>query len=210
MSLAKITLLGFYNHDNTLFNDINLTELIDKETLINNILLEGGEYEVLYGNPTFYKNAINHFFNLNYDLFDKWANDLLIDYEPLENYDRKETWSDSGSYNNNGTANTTSQDTSSGSTSTLNKISSFDASSGLVDDNQSTGTASNTANGSNSSATHDENTHYDLHNGRVHGNIGVTTSQQMLESEMLLREKWQLLKIITDMFIQDMLIPVYD
>lgn len=210
MSLAKITLIGFYNYDNTLFDNITLPSGIDKDTLVNNILLDGGEFEVLYGNPIFYKNAVEHFFKLNYDLFNRWVNDLSREYQPLENYDRQETWSDSGSYTNDGTASTTSQDTSSGTTSTTNQVSSFDASSNLVDDTKSDGTASNTASGSNSSATHDSNTHTDRHDGRVHGNIGVTTSQQMLESELEIRQKWQLIKIITDMFINELLIAVYE
>ena len=95
MSKAKITLLGFYNWDSTLFDSIQLTPLINKETLINNILLECGEFEVLYGDPSFYKNAVNHFFKLNYDLFNQWATDLELEYNPLENYDRMEHWTDS-------------------------------------------------------------------------------------------------------------------
>ena len=82
MSKAKITLLGFYDWDNTLFDSIELTPLINKDTLINNILLECGEFEVLYGNPIFYKNAVNHFFKLNYDLFNRWATDLQREYDP--------------------------------------------------------------------------------------------------------------------------------
>lgn len=209
MSLAKITLIGFYNYDNSLFDEIRLTELIDKSTLVNNILLEGSEFEVLYADYDFYKQAINHFFNVYYDLFKKWAETLNIEYEPLENYDRKEHWTDKFDGKEDTQSDSTSNDISDGNTSQLNKISSFD-SNGLVNDTENTGNAHNEA--SNNSSATGKNLKDDLatHNGRVHGNIGVTTSQQMLESEMSLREKWQLIKIITDMFLTDLTIRVYD
>lgn len=209
MSLAKITLIGFYNYDNSLFDEIRLTELIDKSTLVNNILLEGSEFEVLYADYDFYKQAINHFFDLNYDLFNKWAEDLAREYNPLENYDRMEHWTDKFDGKEDTTSESTSNDVSDGNTNQLNKISSFD-SNGLVNDTENSGNAHNEA--SNKSAATGQNLKDDLatHDGRVHGNIGVTTSQQMLESELLLRQKWQLLKIITDMFLSDLTIRVYD
>ena len=36
---------------------------------------------------------------------------------------------------------------------------------------------------------------------KTSGNIGVTTSQEMLESEMLLRIKWNLAQFIIDNFV---------
>ena len=36
---------------------------------------------------------------------------------------------------------------------------------------------------------------------KISGNIGVTTSQEMLESEMLLRIKWNLMKFVVDNFV---------
>ena len=41
------------------------------------------------------------------------------------------------------------------------------------------------------------------------GNIGVTTSQQMLESEVVLRMKYSLMQIILDAFRQDICIAVW-
>ena len=44
--------------------------------------------------------------------------------------------------------------------------------------------------------------------GHVHGNIGVTTSQQMLESELSLAE-WNIYEHITDLFLTEFIIPIY-
>jgi len=48
-----------------------------------------------------------------------------------------------------------------------------------------------------------------LHNAHLYGNIGVTTSQQMVEAENLLRLKWNLYDRIADMFIEEFFILIY-
>ena len=47
------------------------------------------------------------------------------------------------------------------------------------------------------------------HNGRVHGNIGVTTSQQMLQSEIDVA-RFNIVQQITDLFLQEFCIMIYD
>lgn len=44
---------------------------------------------------------------------------------------------------------------------------------------------------------------------RAHGNIGVTTNQQMIESEMELRMKWDLYEVIIQMFEREFMSRVY-
>lgn len=46
------------------------------------------------------------------------------------------------------------------------------------------------------------------HTGRIHGNIGVTTSQQMLESELKV-QGWNIYQHMTDIFCREMLVSVY-
>lgn len=209
MSKAKITLLGFYNWDSTLFDSIQLTPLINKETLINNILLECGEFEVLYGDPSFYKNAVNHFFTLNYDLFNRWATDLQREYNPLENYDRMEHWTDSSENLTSESETTSSSMTDTNTSNSFNEKSAYDNNT-LVADTKNTFTNNGSNSGSGTRGANTSNNGESEHNGRIHGNIGVTTSQQMLESELILRQKWQLVKMITDMFMNDLTIPVYE
>ena len=47
-----------------------------------------------------------------------------------------------------------------------------------------------------------------VHAGRIHGNIGVTTSQQMLEAELDLGY-WNIYSRITDMFLKEFCIMIY-
>ena len=56
-----LSILGLYNWDNTIFDNMVLPEDFtadDKTTLINNLLMETAELEVLYTDPDFMKNAI--------------------------------------------------------------------------------------------------------------------------------------------------------
>ena len=94
--MPKIPLISmeqYLNHDNTsLFKDIVLpvSDLLDKDTMVDNILLECGEFEVLYADPNFQKFATENFFKVHYRTIKKWVDALAIEYEPLENYNRTE------------------------------------------------------------------------------------------------------------------------
>lgn len=46
------------------------------------------------------------------------------------------------------------------------------------------------------------------HSGRIHGNVGVTTSQAMLAEELRIAE-WNLYEHITDVFLSETVIPIY-
>ena len=243
MSSAKITTVGFYQYmnayNNDLFGLLNLPPGIDKDTLVNNIMLRGGEFEVVYSNPDFYKSAIGLWSNKHYRTFEKWINALNIDYNPLENYDRMEEWSDSGSRTNTGTVsdsgirkNTGTQSTESsgkdnfkgsGNSTSSDEISAYNSNS-FQNDKKNTTNSSNssetntTANNTRTDNLSESNSNtrtdnlYEKTNsdrkGRAHGNIGVTTSQQMLQSELDIA-KWNIYEQITDLFLSEFCIMVY-
>ena len=240
MSLAKLTINSLLNYSNdTLFDNLTLPDGIDKDLLIDNIVMEGGEFELVYANLDFMKSAIGVWSAKHYRTFEKWLNALNVEYNPLENYDRIEEWEDnhSGSRNGNTTTNenrngyTTTSNTSNNSgtitnnqsNTTTNSVSAYD-STNLVNESESVdgGKSSSSSNGNTSSSnstndnttsyssviTNDSDTYKDTKTGRAHGNIGVTTSQQMLESELDIA-KWNIYKHITDLFLQEFCIMVY-
>ena len=243
MSSAKITTVGFYQYmnayNNDLFGLLNLPPGIDKDTLVNNIMLRGGEFEVVYSNPDFYKSAIGLWSNKHYRTFEKWINALNIDYNPLENYDRMEEWSDTGSRINTGTVsdsgirkNTGTQSTESsgkdnfkgsGNSTSSDEISAYNSNS-FQNDKKNTTNSSNssetntTANNTRTDNLSESNSNTRTDNlsektnsdriGRAHGNIGVTTSQQMLQSELDIA-KWNIYEQITDLFLSEFCIMVY-
>ena len=220
MSKAKFTLIGTYqyyhNAGGDLFELMDLPTGINKDTLCSNILLQGGEFEVQHGNPQFIHNAIGIWSQAWKESFQRWVDALAIEYAPLENYDRMEHWTDekdrtddydsTGSSRSVGTLDNTTTDT------TENTKSAYDSSiyqpydkveSRTVSDTDSTDQTNTTI--SSDTVINDDNEH----NGRIHGNIGVTTSQQMLNQELDLGY-WNLYQRITQLFLQEFVIPVYE
>lgn len=232
MSLAKLTLIGmnsyFKSIESDLFDRLTLPAGISKDTLINNILLEGGEFETLYGDPYFMQQMIGTWSDKWQRTFEKWIAALSIEYAPLENYDRLENWDDTL---NKGVKSSARRD--SGNTRTFNnqdkrtidttdvnteEVSAFDSSTYQPSakntiDNDGTDTVDYSGTikdeyGEGTSGQETENSK-DIHSGRIHGNIGVTTSQQMLQAELDI-SKWNLYEHITDIFMQEFCIMVYE
>lgn len=228
MSKAKFTLIGTYqyyhNAGGDLFELMDLPTGINKDTLCSNILLQGGEFEVQHGNPQFIHNSIGIWSQAWKESFQRWVDALAIEYAPLENYDRMEHWTDekdltnnldsTGTSNSVGTADTT--DTINSTSTTENTKSAYDSSTYQPNDKSVTTTTSTevidtdttdrtTTTISSDTVVNDDNEH----NGRIHGNIGVTTSQQMLNQELDLGY-WNLYQRITQLFLQEFVIPVYE
>ena len=228
MSKAKFTLIGTYqyyhNAGGDLFELMDLPTGINKDTLCSNILLQGGEFEVQHGNPQFIHNAIGIWSQAWKDSFQRWVDALAIEYAPLENYDRMEHWTDekdltnnvdsTGTSNSTGTADTT--DTITSSSTTENTKSAYDSSTYQPNDKSETDSTSTevvdtdttdrtTTTLSSDTVVNDDNEH----NGRIHGNIGTMTSQTMLGQELDLGY-WNLYQRITQLFLQEFVIPVYE
>lgn len=94
MSSTTLTLIGMYNWDNTLFDNMQLPDGIDKATLIDSILMRSGEFEVMYSDFDFMKYSIGAWSRKWYPTLERWVDALSIRYNPLENYDRQEEWTD--------------------------------------------------------------------------------------------------------------------
>lgn len=74
----------------SLFDNLTLPESIDKENLTDNILIQLGDYEPLYADADFLKFAIGNWGKKWYNTFDRWAKALVLNYNPIENYNRTE------------------------------------------------------------------------------------------------------------------------
>ena len=227
MAEAKITLIGFNNFMDSIGEDlfINLTfpEGIDRDLVKNNILMRGGEFEVLYSDPLFMQSAINVWSNKWYRTFKKWIEALAIDYNPLENYDRFEDSTDnstgkdihtgSGNIKNTNTLNSETKEDGYG-TSEL-KVSAFDSGSyqnkELTENeygNESDFKSDGSSNTDTTESRQIDTDHTNKHTSRIHGNIGVTTSQQMLAAQIDI-SRFNLVENITDIFLREFTIPIY-
>ena len=159
------------------------------DTLLAALINRGASFCVLYPDPDYFQLMNGAWWDRWKGAFEKWFEALSLEYNPIENYDRIENWTDSGESG--------SEISSSGTTE--GQVSAFDSNSYSPHDKEI-----------NSSGSEASASNTDEHEGRIHGNIGVTTSQQMLESEMVLQQKWgNLYNHIADVFISEMLIAVY-
>lgn len=201
--LSLTTIIGLISYDSTLFDNLSVPEAIDRDTLIKNIIVECGDFPLLYPNADFMKSAIDLFSKKYYETFKKWADVLAAEYDPLENYDRRESWGDSG--NSSGTDSSSGTNASVSTSSTQTDVSAYD--SGTFNPKDKT-TSNDGINSSNSNTGSTSNQFANAHEGRIHGNIGVTTSMQLVTEELKLR-RWNLIQQITDLFINEFCIPIY-
>ena len=183
MHQAMITLSGIYNADPTLFDSMQLPEGISKDDMIGNLLTSCYGLEVLYPDPVTFKGAIGYWSRKRIGNWNRMKKALDIEYDPLYNFDRNEEWSESEK----------SAGKDSGKVDNLRT--SYDS-----EDLRQT----DQANSSGSSEASLERTH----KARLYGNIGVTTSQQMLEAEIEVSHI-NLMDIIASEFRKEFCLLVY-
>lgn len=208
MSSSRLTLIGLYNYDNTIFDNLTLPSGITKDTLVNNILMRGAEFEVLYPDADFIKFSIGAWATKWQPTFQRWIDALAIDYEPLENYNRIEDWTDTDDGTGSRTGSGTGETSGTTGSTTTHRVSADDAGDQFTakDQDELNGTDSSSTSTTSQEDTSNHNT--GEHHGVIHGNIGVTTSQQMLISELDLGY-WNIYEKITDLFLTEFVIPVY-
>ncbi len=180
MSDFRSTLISYNNYlENGLFELMELPEGIDKDTLIDVIMLECGEMCPVWTDPDFMKSMIGSWSKKWQLTFAKWYDAISADYDPISNYDRNESW-------------TTNTSSSSSSDSTANRSSYDSATLQPYTSMNDSGTFGGV----------------ETRSGRAWGNIGVTTSQQMINASLDLY-KWNLYEHIKDVFMNDFLIMIY-
>lgn len=200
MGIARVTMAGMnaaYEkiHGDNIFEDIDLPEGIEEDTLVERIMYACMEFSVMHTDIEFMHHQILNFFKVHYRTFEKWVVVLDEEYNPLHNYDRTETYTGNGSHNNS-----SSQSGQDSGTVTTTKAAFNSDSYSPYEKNASSSSTSGTGS--------DSGTFSDAHTLRAYGNIGVTTSQQML------RDEWEVDKLnvytaIADLFKDEFCIQVY-
>lgn len=222
MSSAIITLIGFYSYDRTLFDGLDLPTGVEKDLLIDAILMRGGEYEVVYSNPNLLKSMIGSWSKRWKPVFENWtrATSDMGDISPLENYDRYENWTDSNESHStdvmsgSGTTHGVDSSNSSGSVSGTDTVSAYDSSALVNNTGTSQSNSTNTNSSSDVSSSTDTTSTANSngsgsHEGHIHGNIGVTTSAAMFrEFYDVLSRYGNIYESIATVFLQAFVIPI--
>lgn len=198
--------------DPTILNGITLPTGLDLDTLKNSIILECAELEVLYSAPSFFRWAVDAWSLKESPTWEKMYKALQIEYNPLENYDRSESWSESGTHGNNKTVNNSTETTGNATTSGDAKhyVTGYNSNAEVLQAHDvTTGSDINTSSATGTGTEAETGEHNDTRAGRIHGNIGVTTSQQMLKAEFDLAPEINMYNIITRSFRNRFCLLIY-
>ena len=204
---AWLSFLGLYQWDNTRFDYMVLPEDFtedDKAIIINNLLMESAELEILYPEPDFMKNAIGAWSSKEVVSWTRLYKAMLAEYDPIENYNRKEKTNNQNRGSMTHSGKDTNERISQGQTT--NSITSFD------NNNFQPHDLSVDTIGDNNTVTYGHvitDGTGNLLQSEIHGNIGVTTSQQMLEQEIEVTPKLNIYNTIIQSFIQRFCLLVY-
>ena len=235
----RLSVLGLYKSDSGLFSEMVYPSGFtadEKQTTVGNILAECAELECLFADPDTMKTMIGLWSKLNISVWERIFTASQLEYNPIENYNRTEleTISDDRTDTHSGddinkmsgtdteTTSGSNTQTNSGTDTQTNSITSYDSNTQYVHDTSSlqhghtvtdngSGSAS-TSYGKTETLTHGEKVVHEgdiTRNNHTSGNIGVTTSQQMLEQEIEVSAKLNVIKMIVESFKERFCLLVY-
>ena len=211
-----LTLWAMYQYDTSMFDKMLIPDTLDKEALLGYFFMYAGNNESRYGDPEELKALIEMWSRARNPEWKRMCAALQAEYNPIENYDRTEEHEETERENSSG--NTTGSDTTTeNSSGTIegteeNKVSAFDSNTYQPKNSVSSNTSSSSNGESRVNRTIEESGNRDVartNNIRAHGNIGVTTNQQMINDELELR-MYNIYKTIAMEFENEFTIPVYE
>lgn len=106
---SSMSIVGLYTFSPDIFKFFHYpfegqtTPPYTKDEYINKILIDAMDMELVYPDPEFMKKAINFWSLSMRDSWERMADALLKKYNPIENYNRSETWTDTDNRTENWT-----------------------------------------------------------------------------------------------------------
>lgn len=111
---ATVSLLGLKRLNEGILGELVVPEGVDIELVRDNLLAETAELEVIYPDAYFMQAMIGRWSAKELPVWDRLYKTTLLEYNPIENYDRKEKWTE----DENTTRNTDSEATGTSKTET--------------------------------------------------------------------------------------------
>lgn len=230
--MATLSIMGLYNYDNTVFDGVTFPVGIDRETAINNILMNCASFSLIYPSLPFMKFALKNWSDKYFDNFRRLQEMQTVEYTPIWNKDG--TISESHNYaeqerrisntdetgNNSGKSNDFRKQTNDGEQSTENAVSAYNETDYTNRDRQTAKTSSASGDlGHMEQNTEyqrgektDDNTirnHSEKYERVEQGNIGVTSTQQLINEEISLWQKFNIYDVITASFKREFCVMIY-
>lgn len=195
MARAKVTIVGLYNYDERLFENLQLPAEISKTGLIYNILERCGDFPLLYPDWSFMQLMIGVWSINCQDVIKKLLASTKFEYNPINNYDRKST------ITRQRTASSTTESESNSTNENIGAQTSFNSDSFKNTDK------SNASAESTDSATSNGNENEQVVENTA-GNIGVTSTQELIEQERKVA-RFNIYDVITEDFKNRFCIEIY-
>lgn len=245
--MALLNLIALYNYDNSLFDDLEIPAGLDKAACVDLLLTETAGFNMIYPDPNMFKQRLDTWNTRRLPIWGKlWAT-TQFEYDPIANYDRTETHTESVTHTGTDSTQRNDQITHTGTDGTQSAETATHTGT-VQNQNNATDTIQKTGFNSDTLQTTEQDTHNgtstdtnnltDSVNGsatrtvnlsdnmtgnqtrtqnlqdsvereiRAKGNIGVTTTQQMIEAE---RDtvKFDMYKVICDDFIDAFCVYTY-
>ena len=203
---STVSILGVYDYDNTVLDEFVLPANVSRETFLMELFRNCAELELLYSDPDVLRPMLKSWSANRLHIWEELEKTLHYEYNPIENYDRSEDWSDDSVSEASGNSNTKNSITT--NHTTTNKIAAFNA---PADDQLRTRDTTNNTASDKSTSSGDSTTNTSAgsnHTGRIHGNIGVTTTQAMIKEQRDVVQ-FSVIEYIVNDFKHDFCLLVY-
>ena len=221
MAQSTLSLLALYNYDSSVLDDLALPPELEasRETIVNNLLLESAELEILFPDPVTLKTAVKFWSRKSLPVWQELYDTTQYEYNPIWNKDgtftETETRNLAGTSSNTETRNLAggSQDTGTGSGTTEYDVFGYNSEtaaheSKTTDSNTYSRTGSSTQTGTITDQGASSDTGTILHERTEQGNIGITSTQELIERQRAVVEFNIMDRIIKD-FIGRFCLLVY-
>jgi len=230
------TLAELYDEDNTIFSGLLLPPTLQLSILRPIILQELGDLDTVFTAAEDIKAYLPMWSAARLDSWQRMLDALSAEYNPIHNYDRTDTETEnvtgSGTETSSGSDKESSNDTQNssftgttqagGRDTVTRNVQGYNSSAfvpsdqdvtalGNKQDSSSATTGAGTQNRESSRNEDRSRTDTEIRSRTLNsaGNIGVTTSQQMITAEVEMRQKWTVYGIICEAFKHDLCVGVW-
>lgn len=190
--MAMMSILGLYSLDQTLFDGMTLPDDVDRDLLVDNLLVELAEMEVLYPDLEVMRTMIDRWSSSQISVWNRLYNLFEMEYNPIWNVDGTETEVETHDLHSDGNVKQTGADTGKVTGYNSNTLQTADQ---VSRDSNTTSSAADTG--------------QIIRQKTRGGNIGVTMTQQMIESELETRPKLNIYRYIIEDFKNRFCLLVY-
>lgn len=188
---GQISVLGLYNWDNTLFDEFNVPEGVDKNTAVMDILYKCADLEIYIPDWDVLKTAIGIWSTKNAWKWEKLYETMNFEYNPI--------WNKDGTITETLQAADEGEGTNTGSVTSENQVSGYNVNSYSPESKNVT---------SPDTAWTENRSRGETRTRTEKGNIGLTSTQQLIQEERAVSD-FSIYDIITEDFKKEFCLLVY-